>query len=58
MTNWISVKDKLPEDIGLYPIKSKYGEGAAFYVSNLKGDLVWLAAGVEIEVTHFKTKTD
>lgn len=50
---WISITNGLPEKIGLYQIKTPYGESEAFVSNTMSGKLVWVVPN-ELTITHWK----
>lgn len=53
--DWISVDYALPKKVGWYYILTLHGESEAPFVSNMKGDLVWVLPDPSI-ITHWRNK--
>lgn len=54
---WVSVKDRLPDDVGQYECMNGHGCFPAFFIRNTDGKKVWLAPNEQLKPTHWRPKT-
>jgi hypothetical protein len=54
--SYISVKDRLPKEVGEYEVETNYGKSVAFYIRTISGRLKWMCVNEDYRVIKWKQK--